>query len=65
MDANFFLLVLGQNCTYKTNNTLGRGQEPRAPMMNGGGGFDRRISDAKVRILKEKCLENLENLARV
>ena len=28
------------------------------------GGFGRRTSDAKVRILREKCLENLENFAR-
>ncbi|KAB2616992.1 hypothetical protein D8674_012861 [Pyrus ussuriensis x Pyrus communis] len=34
VDANFFLLVLEQNCTYKTNNTLGQGQESHAPMMN-------------------------------
>ena len=31
----------------------------------GGGGFGRRTSDAKVRILREKCLDNLENLLRV
>ena len=36
MDANFFLLDLGQNCTYKTINTLGQGQEPHEPTMNGG-----------------------------
>ena len=29
-----------------------------------GGDFGRRTSDAKVRILREKCLENFENLAR-
>ena len=58
MDANFRLLLLGQNCTYKTNNTLGQGQEPHAPTMNGGS-FGRKTSDAKVRILREKCLENL------
>ncbi|MBT0984543.1 hypothetical protein KJ032_26240, partial [Salmonella enterica subsp. enterica serovar Typhimurium] len=49
VDANFFLLDLGQNCTYKKINTLGQGQEPHAPTMNGGG-FGRRTSDAKVRI---------------
>ena len=36
VDANFFLLDLGQNCTYKTINTFGQGQEPHVPTMIGG-----------------------------
>ena len=36
VDANFLFLVLGQNCTYKTNNTLGQDQESHDPTMNGG-----------------------------
>ncbi|KAM2658492.1 hypothetical protein EV2_021195 [Malus domestica] len=36
VNANLFFLTLGQNCTYKTNNTLGQGQEPHAHMMNEG-----------------------------
>ena len=36
VDANFFILDLGQNCNYYTINTFGQGQEPHAPMINGG-----------------------------
>ena len=57
VDANLFLLNLGQNCTYKTSNTLGQGQEPQVPTMDGG--FSQRTSDVKVRILKEKYLRIL------
>ena len=34
--CKFSPLDLGQFCTYKTTNTLGQGQEPHAPTMNGG-----------------------------
>ena len=56
VDANFHLFGLGRLCTYKTINTLGQGQKPHTPTMNGGG-FGRRTSDAKVRIIEKKCLE--------
>ena len=66
MDANFFLLDLGQNCTYKTINTFGQGQEPHAPTMNlGGGGLAEEPSLPKLEFREKECLENFGIFARV
>ena len=67
VDANFRFFLLGQNCTYKTINIFRsrpRASHPHDEFGGGGGGFSRRTSDAKVRFLREKCLENLENFCK-
>ena len=66
VDANFFLLDLGQYCTYKTINTFGQGQEPHAPPMNkGGGALAEEPPMPKVEFREKECLENFWIFARV
>ena len=67
MDANFFLLDLGQNYTYKTINSFGQGQEPHAPTMNwgGGGALAEKPPMPKLEFRDKECLENFGILARV
>ena len=69
VDANFILLDLGQNCTYKTINTFGQGQEPHAPTMNGGRGGWGALTDEppmpKLEFREKKCLDSFGIFARV
>ena len=64
VDANFFLLDLGQYCTYKTINTFGQGQEPHAPMMNEGA-LAEEPPMPKLEFREKECLDNFGIFARV
>ena len=65
MDANFFPLDLGQNCTYKINNTFDYGHKPHAPTMNGGRALAEEPPMPKLEFREKECLENFGIFAKV